>query len=129
MTSFADKAKAGRFVIMGMLLTLALPVARASDDQKKPPCKQQTPPKITFAANPSPPSSWMGKGPRQAKTVIEITVDTNGKVHDPRVVTSGGDDADKSALEAVQKWRFDPAKCGEAAVEAKIKVSVTIRLD
>jgi TonB family protein len=104
--------------------TEAAPTAKQESAQK-PPCKS---PKPTFTPDPLPPASWEGKGLRTAITILDLLVDRKGKVHDPVVVRSAGDDVDKQALDSVRRWRFTPATCGTDSIEAKVRVQVTISL-
>jgi len=104
--------------------TEAAPPAKQESGQK-PPCK---PPKPTFTPDPLPPASWERKGPKTAMTIFDLMVDRKGKVHDPVVIRSGGDDVDKQALDSVRRWRFIPATCGKEPIEAKARVEVRISL-
>ena len=92
---------------------------------QKPPCK---PPKPTFTPDPLPPASWEGKGPKTAITGFDLIVDKKGKVHDPVVIRSGGNDVDKQATDSVRQWRFTPATCGTEPIETKVHVEVRISL-
>ena len=92
---------------------------------QKQPCK---PPKAIFTPDPLPPASWERKGPKAATTVLEIVVDKKGKVRDPVVVHSGGNDVDKQAMGSVRQWRSTPATCGTEPIETKINVEVKISL-
>jgi TonB family protein len=60
--------------------------------------------------------------------VLDIVVDKKGKVHDPMVIHSGGNDVDKQAIDSVRQWRFMPSTCGTEPVETKISVEVTVSL-
>jgi protein TonB len=102
--------------------TAAQPATREAHNS---PCK---PPKAVFQPPASPPASWERKGPKSAQTLLEITVDKKGFVHDPVVIRSGGDDVDKEAINAVRRWTFTPANCGKGAVEVKIRVDITVSL-
>lgn len=42
--------------------------------------------------------------------------------------SSGADDLDRAALEAVRAWRFQPGTRGPAPVEAWVKVPVRFQL-
>src|SRR5579872_487815 len=101
-------------------------IAQAKPESStKSPCK---PPKPVFKPDPSPPANWVGKGPKSATTLLEVTVDTKGTVHDPLVIQSGGDDVDKEVIETVRQWRFTPATCGTDPIQAKIHLNVAIHL-
>ena len=95
------------------------------ESSQKQPCQ---PPKPKSTPDPLPPASWEGKGPKTALTILRVTVDKKGKVHNPVVVRSGGKDVDKQATDAVSGWRFTPAKCGSEPLETQINIEVNISL-
>ncbi len=67
----------------------------------------------------------------QGTTRIEATVTSAGKVRSPRIIASSGNRSlDSSALSAVKKWRFQPAKnsLGEA-ISHQVTIPVTFRLN
>ena len=123
--------------IMAVLCAAALVAGRAAiaqtsaaqptkaTSQRIDPCKA---PKVVSSPPASPPESWLGKGPRSATTVLEITVDKKGRVRNPTVVESAGKDVDREAMEAVRRWRFTPAMCGTTPTEMKIHVEMDIHL-
>ena len=104
--------------------TAAMPPTKQESPNKSP-CKQ---PKVVYSPEPLPPASWGRKGPKSATTLLAVTVDKKGKVHDPAIVESGGADVDKQAIQAVRQWRFDPAICGTDRIETKIQVRLIIIL-
>jgi TonB family protein len=55
--------------------------------------------------------------------VVEFRVTSDGGVEEPRVLESGGAVLDKACLDAVSRWRYEPAtKNG-----ARVKVVQTAR--
>lgn len=61
---------------------------------------------------------------------IEVTVGADGLVRDLRLKsTSGSSDLDESALGAVRRWRFVPARQGAETVEGKVTVPIRFRLN
>jgi TonB family protein len=100
-------------------------VASGTDNAQKTPCN---PPKAVSTPDPLPPDSWVGKAPKSASTQLELVVDKKGRIHDARVIRSGGSDVDKAAIEGVRQWRFKPATCGNDPIESRIQISVTITL-
>lgn len=71
-------------------------------------------------------------GPRRAHvqgTVgLSITVGANGLVRDAKVQKSLDPKLDRKAIEAVQKWKFDPALEDGKPIAVEIKVDVSFRL-
>ena len=87
-------------------------------------------PAITKRTPPSYPSKARSQG-LQGTTRISATVTASGKISSPRVVASSGHRSlDSSALSAVKRWRFTPAKNGLGqAVAHPITIPVTFRLN
>jgi len=56
----------------------------------------------------------------EGKVELQITVDSNGKVSDAKITRSLEPSLDNKSLEAVRKWRFEPA-----TLEAR-RVAVTL---
>jgi protein TonB len=86
------------------------------------------PPVLTKSVDPKYPRSYLGK-PRPGGTVlVSIVVDRNGRPTETQIIRSGGDDLDKSALQAISHYRFEPATENGQAVPVKINVEVTFQL-
>ena len=83
-----------------------------------------------YRENPPP------KYPRRAKrkaiqgTVrLFVRVDSTGGVAGVKVAKSSGFDLlDRSALEAVKRWRFDPATRNGRPVESRVEIPIEFRL-
>ena len=90
----------------------ALPVGQAALAQSiSPPEVLENP----AAVYPSPQS--------QAATVtLLVTVQPDGSVEEPVVVTSGGADFDAAAIAAVKQWKFRPALRDGAPYPARIRI-------
>jgi TonB family protein len=58
--------------------------------------------------------------------VLSLIVGTDGKPQDLKVYTSAGPEMDKTALEAVRRWRFKPATCEGQPMETLIMVAVNV---
>jgi len=48
--------------------------------------------------------------------LIWAIVGRDGKVHSPKVIRPVSDDLDQAAIQDVRRWKFDPAKSGNASV-------------
>lgn len=62
--------------------------------------------------------------PRGASGMVSvaIVIDADGNVAQARIHRSQNDDLNEAALEAVNRWRFQPAKVGGTAVSCYIRV-------
>jgi TonB family protein len=64
----------------------------------------------------------------QGTCILGLIVDTEGHPRDIRVVRGLGSGLDAKAIEAVERWRFEPAKKDGKAVNVLISVEVSFRL-
>jgi len=64
----------------------------------------------------------------QGSVVLWIVVGPDGRTHDVRIVRSAGLGLDEKAIEAVRKWRFEPAKKDGQPVAVQVNVEVNFRL-
>lgn len=53
---------------------------------------------------------------------VAIVIDSSGDVVQARIHRSQNDDLNEAALEAIQRWRFQPARVGGTAVSCFIRV-------
>ena len=60
--------------------------------------------------------------------VLEIEIDTLGRVNNPRVLQGLGYGLDENAITAVQKWKFDPAKRDGMPIRFKMQVELQFQL-
>jgi len=84
-----------------------------------------------YLANPPPPypASARRRGIEGTATV-EARVGPGGEARELKLAASAGDAAlDAAALEAVRGWRFVPARRGEQAVEAWVRIPLVFRLN
>ncbi|NKE71907.1 energy transducer TonB [Candidatus Manganitrophus noduliformans] len=82
-------------------------------------------------SNPKPryPESARAKG-REGTALLRVTVLSTGRVGEALIEQSSGhDDLDRSAVEAVMKWTFLPARRGETPVTSSVRIPVIFALD
>jgi len=60
--------------------------------------------------------------------LLQVIVETDGRLRDVRVVRSLGFGLDEKALEAVRQWRFDPARKNGQPVAVVVNIEVNFRL-
>lgn len=82
-----------------------------------------TPPRVTHQVAPNPDSGAAGF--RVSGTVvIGLVVSSKGLPRGVHVVRSLDKDLDKNAVEAVEQWRFEPARKAGDAVAVRITVEI-----
>ncbi|WP_408888897.1 TonB family protein [Myxococcus faecalis] len=82
-----------------------------------------TPPVPVEAAPPSMPVDAPVLE-RPATVVLRLTIDEAGEVSRAEVQASAGRVFDRAAMEAAVRWRFQPARRGEAPLEVRVDVPV-----
>lgn len=86
-----------------------------------------TPPKGTHMPQPKY-SKEARKAKYQGTCLLWLIVGTDGRPHNIKVARSLGMGLDENAIEAVQKWRFQPATKDGQPVAVQINVEVSFRL-
>lgn len=99
-------------VALGLLL--AVPREALAQDEVVPPT-------VLRSAEPTYPPNEIGSG-KDVLVVLAVTVDAQGHVTDTTVLESGGLDFDRAAIDAARLTTFSPARRGERAIAAKIRV-------
>ncbi len=61
------------------------------------------------------------------KVRVSFIVGTDGKVHSPFIMESGGPDEDQIVLHAVRFWRYRPALCNGVPTDFEALVRFSIR--
>ena len=84
---------------------------------------------IQKTSTPSYPTSARRSG-QQGTARIQVTVTTKGKVSSPRLIASSGHSSlDSSALKAVKKYRFAPARNGLGhPIQDQVVIPITFQL-
>lgn len=68
------------------------------------------------------------KARQQGTVVLWIVIDREGKPREARVVRSLGMGLDERAIDAVRRWRFEPAQKDGRPVAVQVNVEVSFRL-
>jgi TonB family protein len=85
----------------------------------QPESVQVTPPRLLKAPEVALPE---GQTPAEPVPVeLELTIDESGRVSAATVVVSAGDAYDRSALEAVKSFEFEPARRGDQALAVTVR--------
>jgi len=93
----------------------------------QPPERNVTPPRATY----SPPPEFSEQARKQKITgtvVLSLTVGADGIPRDIKVEKGIGYGLDDKAVEAVSRWKFDPALKDGQPIEKQIKVEVSFNL-
>jgi TonB family protein len=109
---------------------ILVPLAFNLDDTK--PLEVTEPPKLIMDLCPLPeyPKAEL-KARVEGKVLIEVMVKADGSVVGATVVEGieGHPDMDRAAVDAVTKWRFEPATADGVPVDMKINIPIEFRLD
>lgn len=121
----------------------AAPAPTSSPDSPLPVVTaQQSPPSAVAASvsapifnaaylnNPAPAyPPLLRRAGEQGKVILRVLVNADGHADEVRIQHSSGQAMfDEAALDAVRKWRFVPARRGEAVVAEWVQVPIEFRL-
>ena len=93
-------------------------VVSASEQAAQP---SLTKPKAISRADPVFPFGLFTAG-TSGSAVIEYTVDTQGKVVNPKVVSATHPDFGRSALDCITRWKFEPGKKDGRPVSVRMQL-------
>jgi protein TonB len=79
------------------------------------------PPRSKYTQDPKYPETQRS---REGLVLLHAIVDDHGIIRSPRVDASPNEDFAASAIDAVSKWRFDPAKLGNEPIAVLIRIEV-----
>jgi len=101
------------------------PAYRFCSPKNPPPCT--TPPKPVFSPDPEY-SKEAREAHLEGSCVLLVTVGTDGRVRDLKVVRSLGLGLNQKAMDALKRWVFQPAMNDGIAVAVQIAVEVSFQL-
>jgi protein TonB len=81
----------------------------------------------TIGGDVSPPKLIYKVDPKVAGTgtvLLELVVSSKGLTRDLRVIESVGKELDRSAMEAVKQWRFEPGRKSDKPVAVRVTVEI-----
>ncbi len=120
---------AGLLALTAVLGILAFPMTGTAwaDDKPVRVGGKVQPPKVLSKTPPEYPDSAR-KDKVEGTTVLDITIDKQGKVKDPTVKQSSGhEDLDKAAVEAFSAWLFQPATLDGKPVAVYYTITINFR--
>jgi TonB family protein len=65
--------------------------------------------------------------PALPKVKVSVIVGTDGRVHSPLILESGGLAGDRNILQTVRAWRYRPATCNGVPTEAEGQIEFSRR--
>jgi TonB family protein len=96
--------------------------APVSEPLALPKCGTVSPPEALLTPDPLLPVQN-----KDMKVRVSFIVGTDGYVHSPFIVDSGGPDEDQVVLRAVRSWRYRPALCNGVPTDYEALVRFSIR--
>jgi protein TonB len=84
-----------------------------------------------YLLNPTPPYPALArKRGYEGKVIIEVLVDEKGFPSEIKIAESSGHAIlDNAAAEAVDAWKFEPARRGTVPLPMRVKVPILFKLD
>jgi TonB family protein len=73
------------------------------------------------------PSPLLDQANQTAKIKVSFIIGTDGRVHSPFILESGGTSEDRIILDTVRSWRYRPATCNGVPTEAEAKIGFSTR--
>jgi TonB family protein len=95
---------------------------------KRAGCLSPTLPTLKHSEFPSFPMS----GPHMnslRRVMLYALIGSDGSVKNASVTQTGGQAFDSSALEAVRRWQYEPAKCGDIPVDFETELSLNFSME
>ena len=92
------------------------------------PAAKQIPPRPISRADPQYPYVMQRFG-IQGHVVVEFVVDATGVVRNPVIVASDNPAFDEAAMEAILKWKFQPATVGGRNVNTLARQTIVFQMD
>jgi protein TonB len=86
-----------------------------------------SPPRVTYSPDPEF-SEAARKAKYQGTVVLSLIVGADGRTHDIGIRRSLGMGLDEKAIEAIQRWKFEPGRKDGIAVAVLVNVEVNFRL-
>ena len=86
-----------------------------------------SPPRVIYSPDPEF-SEEARKAKYQGTVVLTVIVGVDGRSHDIRVARSLGLGLDEKAIDAIQRWKFEPGRKDGIAVAVLVNVEVNFRL-
>lgn len=103
-------------------LTRASQFASVAHITSRPDCEEVQPPEALATPNPLFTPAARGR-----RVKVSFIIGTDGHVHSPLILESGGMLGDWHVLRAVRTWRYRPATCNGVPTETEGKIEFSSR--
>ncbi len=128
-------AKRDGFVVLDGSIETLTPVANLDPSLLTPPvdavkrngCLTPSLPKEKETSNPHYPATARSEH-QQGTVVTYALIGNDGLVKKTEVIQTGGQALDAAVLDAVRKWQFEPAKCGDVPVDFEVEVAISFEI-
>lgn len=102
--------------------------AQENEGATLPGTLQMAYPRYRFNKSPAYPGLARKRG-QEGTVVLQVLVNTNGRVDDLEIEKSSGfASLDRAAAASVRKWSFEPGRRGEEKIPMRVRVPVTFKL-
>ena len=89
--------------------------------------EELTPPRVIESTDPVYPTSEEASGLTPSVT-LHVTLGSDGHLVNAEIDHGAGEPWDQAAIEAVQHWRFEPARRGDQPIASRIRVELRFHL-
>jgi TonB family protein len=108
--------------VMAKTLTRAAQYVDVPHISSRPACEDVQPPQALTTPDPLINAASQGR-----KVRVSFIIGTDGHVHSPLILESGGVAGDRRVLQTVRTWRYRPATCNGVPTETEGKIEFSSR--
>jgi TonB family protein len=108
--------------VMARTLTRASQYVDVPHISSRPACEDVQPPQALTTPDPLMTPAAQGR-----KVKVSFIIGTDGHVHSPLILESGGLVGDRRVLQTVRTWRYRPATCNGVPTETEGKIEFSSR--
>ena len=126
----AAPAAAAPSAVVSSSAPVASPASSGAGDNSRPASTTPARWQAAYLHNPPPEYPWQARQRNQQGVVwLSVEVLASGQSGQVSVLRSSGvPSLDQAALRAVSRWRFVPARQGQAAVDSRVEIPIRFRL-
>lgn len=107
--------------------TAAVTPIASQDDKPLKVGNGVTPPRTIFSPDPDYPKA--GKDAKiTGQEILLVVIGKDGQVQDVKAIKSLGEEFDTSSMDAVKKWKFEPAQKDGKPVPVEVRIEIVFKL-